>query len=153
MKVSRNGCCVRDYLPLQQGLRQKQQHAFEDACCCQRLSSITTRIKTWHCRHVPHVPHVVRDYLPLQQGLRLPPLSEMVFSNSVRDYLPLQQGLRLGLPLVSTSGNSGQRLSSITTRIKTHGPNDGADKTLKVRDYLPLQQGLRLVTHVPVLLL
>ncbi len=37
----------------------------------------------------------------------------------VRDYLPLQQGLRRAACEASGSAASGQRLSSITTRIKT----------------------------------
>ncbi len=84
----------------------------------QRLSSITTRIKTPSC--IPcQTPWVrVRDYLPLQQGLRqhVPFQSSTLWT--VRDYLPLQQGLRpisINPPTIFCS----QRLSSITTRIKT----------------------------------
>ena len=85
---------------------------------CQRLSSITTRIKTSH----PHLLlwlRLVRDYLPLQQGLRpLGNADHRTVSVRVRDYLPLQQGLRpKGMPFASTCR--------------------------RVRDYLPLQQGLR----------
>ncbi len=62
---------VRDYLPLQQGLRQF-------------LECLTV------VRH-----STVRDYLPLQQGLRqniFIPMDNLFIR--VRDYLPLQQGLR-----------------------------------------------------------
>ena len=61
---------VRDYLPLQQGLRP--------------LSLLQTRQR-----------REVRDYLPLQQGLRQGLTAVAVIDFFVvRDYLPLQQGLR-----------------------------------------------------------
>ena len=86
---------VRDYLPLQQGLRLIEMISL--------LKSTT-----------------VRDYLPLQQGLRpkkSPGLSQA--RAHVRDYLPLQQGLRPVRPVNVPRVIGGQRLSSITTRIKT----------------------------------
>ena len=136
---------------------------------CQRLSSITTRIKTSH----PHLLlwlRLVRDYLPLQQGLRpLGNADHRTVSVRVRDYLPLQQGLRHGLigwaffrlngvrdylplqqglrPTCLLSAPRcchRQRLSSITTRIKTKNLSMGPLSAPRVRDYLPLQQGLRL---------
>ncbi len=66
------------------------------------------------------MPLRVRDYLPLQQGLRHMPVLAAFFFTPVRDYLPLQQGLRLSnrAKIVSTLSYC-QRLSSITTRIKT----------------------------------
>ena len=63
---------VRDYLPLQQGLRRSVIIFCNSAGIA------------------------VRDYLPLQQGLRR---YQCLFRSSlplVRDYLPLQQGLRRG---------------------------------------------------------
>ena len=59
----------------------------------QRLSSITTRIKT--CSHKREIWFIfVKDYLPLQQGLRLCAFVVMALVQAVKDYLPLQQGLR-----------------------------------------------------------
>ena len=59
----------------------------------QRLSSITTRIKTTLSKS-RRIKVEVRDYLPLQQGLRRPEDSIEESTFHVRDYLPLQQGLR-----------------------------------------------------------
>ena len=87
--------CVRDYLPLQQGLRRSGQE-------WQAISGLS-----------------VRDYLPLQQGLRLYEVGVCAKVDDVRDYLPLQQGLRLLLPLLTGVLRLCQRLSSTTTRIKT----------------------------------
>ena len=85
----------------------------------QRLSSITTRIKTKDRVVHYEILFFVRDYLPLQQGLRLCPTLFCVNSSSVRDYLPLQQGLRLPFVTICLALSFCQRLSSITTRIKT----------------------------------
>ena len=93
--------------------------SFYESALRQRLSSTTTRIKTYtkHCYKQEY--YNVRDYLPLQQGLRRSSLSSRVRESNVRDYLPLQQGLRhsSGRPRVLAA--SSQRLSSTTTRIKT----------------------------------
>ncbi len=60
--------CVRDHLPLQQGLRRLKKVLLRDS--------------------------EVRDHLPLQQGLRLPFQYIAIRFSTVRDHLPLQQGLR-----------------------------------------------------------
>ena len=83
-----------------------------------RLSSITTRIKTFAYARDEEFSLTVRDYLPLQQGLRQYSCAFCGVIVSVRDYLPLQQGLRPDI-------NQSKKLTEI------------------VRDYLPLQQGLR----------
>ena len=112
---------VRDYLPLQQGLRRK-------------------------CPPRPRIQKIVRDYLPLQQGLRLLSNVKSEQRNKVRDYLPLQQGLRLlDLVFLKRLRLTGQRLSSTTTRIKTKCETLIDKRAMLVRDYLPLQQGLRLL--------
>ena len=85
---------VRDYLPLQQGLRQKN-------------------------KRYPTFRRYVRDYLPLQQGLRPDPEAWGSDPEAVRDYLPLQQGLRPAPIRAKITAVWSQRLSSITTRIKT----------------------------------
>ena len=65
-----SGPAVRDYLPLQQGLRHPK-------------NNLTNNLTE------------VRDYLPLQQGLRQANCSRRRLTRlQVRDYLPLQQGLR-----------------------------------------------------------
>ena len=87
---------VRDYLPLQQGLRRVYRLSYEN-------------------------DRLVRDYLPLQQGLRLSWPSILLFLFCVRDYLPLQQGLRRKHNRLTRVSVLGQRLSSTTTRIKTRG--------------------------------
>ena len=61
---------VRDYLPLQQGLRLSKGIE-EGKSGRPRLSSITTRIKTEIFKFFHLLCKNVRDYLPLQQGLRL----------------------------------------------------------------------------------
>ena len=109
---------VRDYLPLQQGLRPPATRTGTSRMERQRLSSTTTRIKTLRLLLLRKFTKV-RDYLPLQQGLRQSTFSKSFFLPPVRDYLPLQQGLRLNV-----------------ARRKI--------KLVIVRDYLPLQQGLRL---------
>ncbi len=86
----------------------------------------------------------VRDYLPLQQGLRQTSDLKGHVVNKVRDYLPLQQGLRLSGKVDFLAVLDGQRLSSITTRIKTIHLLIFSVNCSHVRDYLPLQQGLRL---------
>ena len=62
---------VRDYLPLQQGLRREQLGLECRRRHGQRLSSTTTRIKTPSVSVSTLRSPSVRDYLPLQQGLRL----------------------------------------------------------------------------------
>ena len=112
---------VRDYLPLQQGLRPA---------------------RTW----LKNSPLLVRDYLPLQQGLRrFPSPSAGLIDFLVRDYLPLQQGLRLNTGRSLQEKIKCQRLSSTTTRIKTCFSFLLSLIFRNVRDYLPLQQGLRLL--------
>ena len=64
---------VRDYLPLQQGLRPDGAD--------KTLKEL-----------------IVRDYLPLQQGLRQYGCPLFGTFHTVRDYLPLQQGLRRSAP-------------------------------------------------------
>ena len=110
---------VRDYLPLQQGLRRSKWLEIACSHSCQRLSSTTTRIKTileilfsytvtgqrlsstttriktYLNRSKQYLSLAVRDYLPLQQGLRRVQEYCYHFYEGVRDYLPLQQGLRL----------------------------------------------------------
>ena len=86
----------------------------------------------------------VRDYLPLQQGLRRLKDGKFIWEDPlVRDYLPLQQGLRHHLCFLLFQRIFGQRLSSITTRIKTTEKASKLSGVNAVRDYLPLQQGLR----------
>ena len=89
---------VRDYLPLQQGLRLARITAVIAQPASPRLSSITTRIKT------------------------LANLRFLAFF-AVRDYLPLQQGLRLTFRVLIGERSLRPRLSSITTRIKTQSHN------------------------------
>ena len=110
---------VRDYLPLQQGLRLQNPLEFGGDIHRQRLSSTTTRIKTKVILLLNSKEGIVRDYLPLQQGLRLVHSVHNSEVEVVRDYLPLQQGLR-------------PRAQALLR------PVIGS-----VRDYLPLQQGLR----------
>ena len=85
---------VRDYLPLQQGLRPRVNPPPWAWSFCQRLSSITTRIKTKLRKNHTRGCVYVRDYLPLQQGLRRRSIPRQKVEDEVRDYLPLQQGLR-----------------------------------------------------------
>ena len=64
--------CLRDHLPLQQGLRL----GVEVAVLC--------------------VATHVRDHLPLKQGLRLiNNAAKEIETPLIRDHLPLKQGLRL----------------------------------------------------------
>ena len=63
--------CVRDHLPLQQGLRLSVYMIEECPVSC------------------------VRDHLPLQQGLRHAD-GYIEYPVPIRDHLPLKQGLRLG---------------------------------------------------------
>ena len=83
---------VREYLPLEQGLRHRTFYGQQEN-------------------------RLVREYLPLEQGLRLLAASESVIF-CVREYLPLEQGLRLhnGCSQMIVLC---QRVSSIRTRIKT----------------------------------
>ena len=87
---------VRDYLPLQQGLRPSRRIFTCHSVHSQRLSSTTTRIKTPAATTLSCRGLGVRDYLPLQQGLR-----------------------QLDFPFIILIFLLGQRLSSTTTRIKT----------------------------------
>ena len=87
---------VRDYLPLQQGLRPKRPCESLFLLCGVRdylpLQQGLRPARTW----LKNSPLLVRDYLPLQQGLRrFPSPSAGLIDFLVRDYLPLQQGLRL----------------------------------------------------------
>ena len=111
---------VRDYLPLQQGLRPPLYMSFLINIRCPRLSSITTRIKT---------PKSCRGFQLPQQGPRL---------SSITTRIKTYPGLSLFSLLPRRP-----RLSSITTRIKTKHSLDRHTRSVDVRDYLPLQQGLR----------
>ena len=109
---------VRDYLPLQQGLRLIIQLFLRLIDISQRLSSTTTRIKT---------PLLNQE--PSLKSQRLSSTTTRIKTNS-------------GF-LQNRKWNWCQRLSSTTTRIKTVGVLLGALGGVGVRDYLPLQQGLR----------
>ena len=61
---------VREYLPLEQGLRHRYSYQSGIYCRCQRVSSIRTRIKTILCSFIGIETIIVREYLPLEQGLR-----------------------------------------------------------------------------------
>ena len=62
--------CLREYLPLEQGLRPANIGIAATNLKTQRVSSIRTRIKT-----LVHLTYYLlgqlREYLPLEQGLRL----------------------------------------------------------------------------------
>ena len=111
---------VRDYLPLQQGLR--------------RLYFGLTKVYDFS----------VRDYLPLQQGLR-PYLSSSLAS---KRQSPRLSSITTRIKTEANCNRRRltrlrPRLSSITTRIKTLVAQAKAFVGIGVRDYLPLQQGLR----------
>ena len=85
---------VRDYLPLQQGLRHnaaKLQKVLEKVRDYLPLQQGLRRHESLDNKDHSNV----RDYLPLQQGLRLRESPDNRAHSNVRDYLPLQQGLRL----------------------------------------------------------
>ena len=85
----------------------------------QRLSSTTTRIKTF-CR----TAHCSRN----RHGQRLSSTTTRIKTYTTRSY---------------THDGASQRLSSTTTRIKTCTWHWARYQGTRVRDYLPLQQGLR----------
>ena len=71
--------CVRDHIPLEQGLRPVADAVFTS-------------------------PLDVRDHIPLEQGLRLCRTNpDGVLTLCVRDHIPLEQGLR---PSTCVSSNS-----------------------------------------------
>ena len=90
---------VRDYLPLQQGLRLSHVDYFASAGVVRDYLPLQQGLRL-RCHHLLWHPCMVRDYLPLQQGLR--PVNHFPKDNhlQVRDYLPLQQGLRRHLKWV-----------------------------------------------------
>ncbi len=160
------GWMVKDYLPLQQGLRPLMRVLALNRTSCQRLSSITTRIKTSYsylsiqepsCQRLSSITTRIKtpssareDRYPRCQ--RLSSITTRIKTGindtfpgfeGVKDYLPLQQGLRQPDIAVPFFDKKCQRLSSITTRIKTHWRVVGTAADLLVKDYLPLQQGLR----------
>ncbi len=85
----------------------------------QRVSSITTRIKTW-------VGGLLDVYIDGQRASSI--------TTRIKTY-----GQCKGSERTAYS----QRASSITTRIKTSYRKDLHDYPLEVREHLPLQQGLR----------
>ena len=109
--------CVRDHIPLEQGLRQKISCFYLFLSRCQRPYSIRTRIKTLSGDD-KSAQAKVRDHIPLEQGLRLDQSLRSKLQSKVRDHIPLEQGLRL------------DRFSH--NILKT-----------TVRDHIPLEQGLR----------
>ena len=87
---------------------------------CQRLSSITTRIKTTGSQSLPWTFSVfVRDYLPLQQGLRPAASLRQGQSSKCQRLSSITTRIKTSSRGTRQSFVSGQRLSSITTRIKT----------------------------------
>ena len=92
---SSSGCRVRDYLPLQQGLRPKGNLSFRRDEGCQRLSSITTRIKT---------NSIISTCASAIVCQRLSSITTRI---------------KTSFTIILAKSSSGQRLSSITTRIKT----------------------------------
>ena len=64
--------CVRDHIPLEQGLRLELPES------------------------VDIYEFIVRDHIPLEQGLRRWTRLASTPRNTVRDHIPLEQGLRLG---------------------------------------------------------
>ena len=97
-----SSCCVRDHIPLEQGLRRILPFRTCPILECQRPYSIRTRIKT-RCRNPAFSPAIVRDHIPLEQGLRPNRYVIHVHATAyVRDHIPLEQGLRRNahLPLL-----------------------------------------------------
>ena len=161
---------VRDYLPLQQGLRRCHHFRFRQSRRRQRLSSTTTRIKTIFSLKISLKKKIVRDYLPLQQGLRHSTPAGLVVTRARQRLSSTTTRIKtsyfIGKSIIywnrqrlsSTTTRiktvlgatqwsickERQRLSSTTTRIKTSVQLLCASSALIVRDYLPLQQGLRL---------
>ena len=112
--------CVRDYLPLQQGLRRDKLLHKVLQFRGQRLSSTTTRIKTLQGRWSSFCPKQCQRLSSTTTRIKtINSNLGITRSVSVRDYLPLQQGLRLWSGLSLYHIEIRQRLSSTTTRIKT----------------------------------
>ena len=61
---------VRDHIPLEQGLRHKVRLVMNICLESQRPYSIRTRIKTYQRCYLHYQSHPVRDHIPLEQGLR-----------------------------------------------------------------------------------
>ena len=109
---------VREYLPLEQGLRLVLHSVSLNDCHSQRVSSIRTRIKT-ATNHLVILPSSVREYLPLEQGLRptealmteIERVSQRVSSIRTRIKTPMKTPKNVTV--------NSQRVSSIRTRIKT----------------------------------
>ena len=110
---------------------------------CQRLSSITTRIKTIEVLDLSWHSYNVRDYLPLQQGLRRSTYVLCADGLSRQRLSSITTRIKTFLPSPRVDFSPSQRLSSITTRIKTFDSGIFFEKIWAVRDYLPVQQGLR----------
>ena len=59
-----------EYIPLQQGLRQKILLEVLHKCNSHWVYSITTRIKTTAAKPAANIGIALIEYIPLQQGLR-----------------------------------------------------------------------------------
>ena len=112
--------CLREHIPLQQGLRPMSPPRNTDfPLCAPRAYSITTRIETIIIS-AKRFNALLREHIPLQQGLRLALFGlSQTEKYILREHIPLQQGLR---PF------SSQCMRSIRL----------------LREHIPLQQGLRL---------
>ena len=158
---------VKDYHPLEQGLRPLSSFSIRSNELGQRLSSIRTRIKTTCFSVFPKsrkrqrlssirtrikttvlnmktVFSPVKDYHPLEQGLRQ--TRHLHYDEEcypVKDYHPLEQGLRPDRSQTVRYSRPRQRLSSIRTRIKTALTHSLLQHPFTVKDYHPLEQGLR----------
>ena len=108
---------LREYLPLQQGLRHYKFVISQFRKLSQRVSSITTRIKTFVTLLKTSVASPQRVSSITTRIKTLNSSKILSANSSLREYLPLQQGLRQARSSLMISSLLSQRVSSITTRI------------------------------------
>ena len=135
---------LRNYLPLEQGLRLFLfLHYSYSLRLTQKLSSIRTRIKTATIAVFCCNSHILRNYLPLEQGLRRINFF-LCFSCCFAQKL---SSIRTRIKTFNCCFHCycvlTQKLSSIRTRIKTFSSSVTSIPFLILRNYLPLEQGLR----------
>ena len=117
--------------------------SFTDCGTAARVSSTTTRIKTFIPVSTVEAFNLPQEYHPPQQGLRQKSSGVSPQVNPPQEYHPPQQGLRLSPLFLKARRFNSARVSSTTTRIKTWLPFF-RDARYGPQEYHPPQQGLRL---------
>ena len=95
MKLNLKYRCLRDYIPLKQGLRQRDALQLFKCHKTQRLYSTKTRIKTHPRSRQANALTTAQRLYSTKTRIKTSRLQRLNTPEMLRDYIPLKQGLRL----------------------------------------------------------